>query len=281
MKDLFFFLKISRPRFWFYIFGPYIVGLVAGAGHPQQLSNLIFILYGMYFTLPANLLIYGVNDIFDYETDKLNEKKSGYEMLVTPEVRSKLWLVILLTNFAFLHVFFYGNFPVIVSGICFLFFSIFYSAPPIRAKTKPFLDSAFNILYVMPGAFGYSLITGEFPPLALIAAAGLWTAAMHAYSAIPDIEADKVAGIKTIATVLGPFGTLAACSLLYLAAAIVSAEWLGFTSISLGSAYLILMAASVVSVRSGTLFKLYKAFPVINVAAGFIIFWQIALSKFF
>ncbi|MBK8464560.1 MAG: prenyltransferase [Chloracidobacterium sp.] len=281
MSDLRFLLNVSRPRFWFYIFGPYIVGLIAGADFPQQLYSPIFLLYGIYFTLPANLLIYGVNDIYDYETDKLNEKKAGYETLVSPDLRPKLWLAIFLTNFAFIDIFFHGNFSVIVSGICFLFFSVFYSAPPIRAKTKPFLDSAFNVLYVLPGAFGYSLITGEFPPAAIIVAAGLWTAAMHAYSAIPDIEADKDAGLKTIATVLGPLGTLAACSLLYLGAAIISFEWLGFTSISIGSAYLILMAASVVSVRSGTLFKLYKAFPLINILAGFIIFWQIALNKFF
>ena len=281
MSDLRFLLKVSRPRFWFYVFGPYLVGLVAGAESPRQLYSLFFALYGVYFTFPANLLIYGVNDIYDYETDTLNEKKTEYEILVTPALRSKLWLAIFITNFAFIGIFFHGGFPTIVAGIGFLFFSVFYSAPPIRAKSKPFLDSAFNILYVMPGAFGYSLVTGQFPPAAIIVAAGLWTAAMHAYSAIPDIDADKTAGLKTIATVLGPFATLAVCSFLYLAAAVISFECLGFASISLGSAYLILMAASVVSVRSGTLFKLYKAFPIINILAGFIIFWQIALNKFF
>lgn len=272
-----FLLKVSRPRFWFYILGPYLLGLIAGASYPQQLYSLFFVLYGIYFTFPANLLIYGVNDIYDYETDKLNEKKKSYETLVTSGVRSKLWLTIFLSNFAFVDIFFHGNFPTIIAGIGFLFFSIFYSAPPIRAKSKPFLDSAFNVLYIMPGVFSYALISGEFTPVKIMIAAGLWTAAMHAYSAIPDIDADREAGLKTIATVCGPFVTLAICGLLYAAAAVLSFEYLGFVSISLGLAYIILMAASVRSVKTGRLFKLYRAFPLINVLAGFILFWEIAL----
>ncbi|NCQ82272.1 hypothetical protein GW750_05760 [bacterium] len=37
-----------------------------------------------------------------------------------------------------------------VSYILFLFTSLFYSLPPIRAKAKPFLDGTFNILYILP-----------------------------------------------------------------------------------------------------------------------------------
>ena len=274
-----FLLKVSRPRFWFYIFGPYIVGLVAAAEYPQQLYKLTYLLFGLYFTFPANLLIYGVNDIFDYETDKLNEKKTDYETLVAPELRSKLWLAILVTNIAFAGILFLGNWPAVVAGAAFLFFSIFYSALPIRAKTKPFLDSAFNILYVLPGVFAYSLITGQFPPASIVIAAGCWTAAMHAYSAIPDIDADKAAGLKTIATICGPYLTLTICAALYAVASIIAMDYLGFASIAIGFAYVLLMLASARSVKTGTLFKLYRSFPLINITAGFVIFWNIALDK--
>ncbi|HRI03603.1 MAG TPA: prenyltransferase [Pyrinomonadaceae bacterium] len=274
-----FLLKVSRPRFWFYIFGPYIVGLVAAAEYPQQLDKLTYLLFGLYFTFPANLLVYGVNDIFDYETDKLNEKKTDYETLVAPERRSKLWLAIFVTNIAFAGILFLGNLPAVIAGAAFLFFSIFYSAPPIRAKAKPFLDSAFNILYVMPGVFSYSLVTGQFPPASIVIAAGCWTAAMHAYSAIPDIDADKAAGLKTIATVCGPYFTLGICAVLYATAGIIAAEYLGLAGITIGFAYILLMVASARSVKTGTLFKLYRSFPLINVAAGFVIFCNIALDK--
>jgi hypothetical protein len=55
---------------------------------------------------------------------------------------------------------------------------------------------------------------------------------------------------------------------------------LGFVGVSLGVAYVFLMLASIQSHRSGRLFKLYRAFPIINIASGFILFWEIALQKF-
>mgnify|MGYP000400864444 CR=1 FL=1 len=284
MPDLRFLLKVSRPRFWFYVFGPYIVGLAAGSQNINEFIIFGVVLYGLYFLFPANLLIYGINDLFDYETDKINDKKANYETLVTPERRPLLWAAIIASTFpfAFIVLNFYlwrGLVPVVISGVGFLFFSIFYSAPPIRAKTKPFLDSAFNILYVLPGVFGYALLTDQFPPALLMVAAALWTAAMHAYSAIPDITADRIAGVRTIATLCGPYLTLAICAVLYAAAALLSIPYLGFVSISLGAAYVLLMLASVWSYRSGRLFKLYRAFPIINVVAGFILFWEIVLRK--
>lgn len=276
-----FLLKVSRPRFWFYIFGPYIVGLVAAVFERSELLNWRPAVFALYFLFPANLLIYGVNDIFDYETDKLNEKKNDYETLVVPDRRRSLTIAILVTNLPFIIAAIIFA-PVALPSLAgFLFFSIFYSAPPIRAKAKPFLDSAFNILYVFPGAFAYQMLSGSFPPITLMIAAGCWTAAMHAYSAIPDIEADKEANLKTIATVCGPYLTLATCAALYLAAALISFEYLGMVSVSLGFAYVFLMLASVRSYRTGKLFKLYKAFPLINIFAGFILFWDVALSKLF
>ena len=273
-------LKVSRPRFWFYLFGPYIVGLAAGVTDRAHLLDWRYLLLGLYFLLPANLLVYGVNDIFDYETDRLNPKKAEYEALVAPDSRRRLFYWIMGLNLPFI---------VLAAGLfdartfaalqTFIFLSIFYSSPPIRAKTKPFLDSAFNILYVMPGVFAYCMAAGDLPPVELILAGGLWTAAMHAYSAVPDIESDRAAGLRTIATLLGANVTIALCLVLYLAAAALSANHLGIVSLALGAAYAILMIASFVSLRTGRIFDLYSRFPLINAAAGFIIFWQVALDK--
>lgn len=277
MPRLRFLLKVSRPRFWFYIFGPYIVGLVAAVATLKDIANWQNGLFALYFLFPANLLIYGVNDIFDFETDKLNKKKIDYETLVAPDRRKSLTIWISATNIPFIIAAIIFAPSALPSLAGFLFFSIFYSAPPIRAKAKPFLDSAFNILYVFPGAFAYQMLSGKFPPVSLMLAAGLWTSAMHAYSAIPDIDADREANLKTIATVCGPYLTLAICTALYLAATVISFEYLGIVSVSLGFAYVFLMLASVRSYRTGRLFKLYKAFPLINIFAGFILFWEVVL----
>ena len=161
MPDIRFLLKVSRPRFWIYIFGPYLIGLVAAVNYKQELLDWRVLVFGLFFTLPANLLIYGINDIFDYETDKLNPKKEGYEALVTPERRGGLIAAILVTNIPFFAVAVTLGVQPMIAFASFLFYSIFYSAPPIRAKAWPFLDSLFNVLYIMPGIFAFAMLTGD------------------------------------------------------------------------------------------------------------------------
>lgn len=246
----------------------------------DEITDWRRIVFGLYFLLPANLLVYGVNDIFDYETDKLNVKKTDYETLVGPELAQRLlaWTAVLNIPFIVTAAAVFGVRP-LLALLIFIVLSVFYSSPPIRAKTKPFLDSAFNVLYIMPGVFAYAVATGQLPTAKIVIAGGLWTAAMHAYSAIPDIQADTEAGIATIATFLGQYGTLALCFVLYGASALLSFPYLGVTALIIGAVYLLLVLASVLSIRSGQIFKLYRVFPLVNVAAGFVIFWRIALDK--
>ena len=174
-----FWLKVSRPRFWIYVFGPFLIGAISAISRKDELLNLNFWLFVPFFLVFANLLIYGINDIFDYETDILNAKKQEYETLVTPERRRKLWLIILLTTVPFLILTAFQNLSAILAMIGFLFFSIFYSAPPIRAKIIPLLDSIFNILYVFPGIFSYFLLGGTNIPWQIWLAGTFWVMAMQ------------------------------------------------------------------------------------------------------
>ncbi|MEP7213296.1 MAG: prenyltransferase [Acidobacteriota bacterium] len=279
MSDIGFLFRVSRPRFWIYIFGPYLVGVAAAASGRTDFLRANVLIYALYFLLPANLLIYGVNDIFDYETDRLNPKKDGYEELVVPSARGRLIAAILVLNVPLLIAAYFLAPNAVVALAGFLFFSIFYSAPPIRAKTKPIVDSAFNILYVFPGIFAYKMISGSFPPLAIIAAAGLWTMAMHAYSAVPDIEADREANVPTVATFLGPRSTLLFCLVLYVASAALAFEYLGAVSVVIGLVYVGMIIASLIETDRDRLFAIYRRFPILNAGIGFAIFWFVALKK--
>ena len=278
MPDVKFLLKVSRPRFWVYIFGPYLVGLAAGAGSPNDFLRYDVALFAIYFIFPANVLIYGINDIFDFETDRRNPKKSEYEMLVRPESHRALIGWILLLNIPFIVAIVFLAPQALPSLAGFLFFSIFYSAPPIRAKAIPILDSAFNILYVFPGAFAYQLLTGSFMPWILLVAAGLWTMAMHAYSAIPDIEADEHAGVSTIATMLSKTGTLLFCLTAYLASAALASAYLGYFTIVFGGVYAAMIALSWFSKNEGGVFSIYQYFPLVNAAVGLALFWLVAIK---
>ena len=68
-------LKISRPRFWIYLLGPYLIGIIAATDTVDILYTIPFWIGFLYFLFPANLLIYGANDISDYQTDQHNQKK--------------------------------------------------------------------------------------------------------------------------------------------------------------------------------------------------------------
>jgi len=273
-----FLLKISRPRFWIYLFGPYLIGLAAGAVTRYDFASVSVILFGLYFLFPANLLVYGVNDIFDYETDKLNDKKTGYETLVEPENQLKLFLTITAVNIPFIFaalILVPSSFPAMAF---FLFSSVFYSAPPIRAKGIPIVDSVFNALYVMPGVFSYRVLAGEYPPFELIAAGILWTMAMHAYSAIPDIEADASADLNTVATLLGRQGTHIYCLAAYLGSALLVMADAPLLGVTLGAVYTTMMLVSLALGRA-KLFSIYRIFPLVNTLTGFVLFWYVVLSR--
>ena len=281
MPDIWFLLKVSRPRFWIYILGPYIVGLIAASQNIEALIVPHYFALAIHFTLPANLLVYGVNDIFDYETDRLNPKKVAYEALVTPERRTILVIAIFALNLPFVSQLIHVPLAAINMLVVFVLLSVFYSAPPIRAKAKPFLDSAFNVLYIMPGVFAYSMASGDLPPWQAIVAGGLWTAAMHAYSAIPDIDADREAKLSTIATTLGSIGTHLFCLAAYIASAVLSFRFLGWFGIVCGAVYAAMMIVSTLTSGREGVFQVYRYFPVINALVGFCLFWYVAILKFY
>ncbi len=269
-------IKISRPRFWLYeaaTFG--LVGTVAALQGLSFFSDWRYWVFALYFLIPANILIYGINDIFDYETDKLNPKKgdNAYEALVPPERQRALWKWILATNIPF---FFFVplQLPLILSFIAFVFFASFYSAEPIRAKAKPYIDSCFSAgHYVATGVFGYylaGLIAGVplvFPTVGVVAGM-LWAIAMHAYSAVPDIKSDAQAGLHTIAIMFGERQTIMLCWFLYVLAAYLVRDIVPLASIVGGLTFSYFMWRSLQAKTPEALFKLYTYFPLINTAIG-------------
>lgn len=211
-------LRLSRPRFWFYLAGPVIVGVVYGADTLSKLLSPIALALFVYFLIPANIFLYGVNDVFDADIDKENPKKNDKEVRYTGE-RTVLAAVLVSGLLAL-------GFVPILSPIAlaafagFGFLAVEYSAPPLRFKTTPLLDSVSNGLYVLPGIVAYTAIASEFPPLFAILGGWLWTMGMHTFSAIPDIGPDRKTGIRTTAVVLGERRTYGYCALCWFAAAL-------------------------------------------------------------
>jgi 4-hydroxybenzoate polyprenyltransferase len=163
----------------------------------------------LWVTFPFNLLIYGINDIYDQDTDADNDRKGGYggAKIKPSETRAIGWGV-LVTNIPFL-VYFAITLPwEAVAWMGLYAFSFWqYSATPLRFKGRPILDSVSNADYAFPLVF-VPLAVGA--PVWWAAALGLmaWSMAKHVYDAIQDIEEDSAAGIKTTAVAFGVRGSL-------------------------------------------------------------------------
>jgi 4-hydroxybenzoate polyprenyltransferase len=196
---------ISRPVLWINTVGPATIGMWLSG----DLWGWDFLPILLWLTLPFNLFIYGVNDVFDQETDTKNPRKGALEgARIRPEEVSYIWRGVVLTNLPFL-IYFVFFFSSLASLWMILYALLFagYSVPPARFKARPYLDSLSNAAYAFPLVF---------VPLALSsspvwpAAAGLmaWSAAKHTFDAVQDVDEDRKVGIETTAVRLGPEGVV-------------------------------------------------------------------------
>ena len=264
--ELKYLFKLSRPRFWLYLAGPALLGLVYGASSTGQFltpENLFLVIY---FLLPANVMLYGINDFFDREADERNPKKDDKEVRFNPSkaVGAAIILSLLSSVPVFLIL------PDSVYGLMLLFLGLSYqySAPPLRFKSKPFLDSVSNGLYSIPFLITFSFLNGSLPSTPVLLGAWLWTMAMHTFSAIPDIQPDRKSGIETTATYLGRSNSYLYVGICWLLAAFSMA----LHDVRLGALFIIyplLTLFAFISELSDS--RVYWWFPILNAFIGMLL----------
>jgi 4-hydroxybenzoate polyprenyltransferase len=259
-------LRLSRPRFWLYLAGPAMVGVVYAAGSPADLFTPLTVGLALYFLLPANIFLYGVNDVFDVDVDEHNPKKDDKE--VRYQGGRDVVAVVIGSGVLGVAVLPLLSTRAVVAMLVFLALAIEYSAPPFRFKTKPFLDSLSNGLYLFPGVVAYAAVANAYPPTAALVGAWFWTMAMHTFSAIPDIEPDRAAGVRTTATVLGQSWTYVYCGLVWVAAAGAFALVHPLLGVLLG-VYPVFLGG--VALSGVDVDRAYWWFPFLNTAVGMLL----------
>jgi 4-hydroxybenzoate polyprenyltransferase len=89
----------------------------------------------------------------------------------------------------------------------FVFTVVAYSAPVLRFKERPVLDSFTSAShFVGPMIYGLAVAKVDLADphvLAIIASFTLWGVASHAFGAVQDVTADRAAKISSIATFFG------------------------------------------------------------------------------
>ena len=195
----------SRPISWVNTAFPFAVAYFLGTGN----IDMTLVVGAFFFLIPYNLLMYGVNDVFDYESDLTNPRKGGLEgALLEPKYHAAtLWISTSLATPFVIYLLAVGS---VFSGALLLlviFSVVAYSAKYLRFKEIPVLDSFTSALhFIGPMLFGLALagtsLMGDVVIMATIAFF-LWGMASHAFGAVQDIRADKDANIASIATFFG------------------------------------------------------------------------------
>lgn len=198
-------IEISRPVLWINTIGTTVIAMwITGALWDWRILPIL-----IWVTFPFNLLIYGINDIFDRDTDDPNARKGGYggAKITDSETKPIVWGVIL-TNAPFL-IYFIATlpWPAWAWMLAYTFSFWQYSATPLRFKGRPVWDSLSNTDYAYPLVFvAFALGSEPMWPAALGLMA--WSMAKHVYDAIQDIDEDSAAGIRTTAVAFRTKGAL-------------------------------------------------------------------------
>ncbi|MFG6491561.1 prenyltransferase [Microbacterium sp. P03] len=212
----------SRPVSWINTAFPFAAAYLMTTRH----VDATLVVGTLFFLIPYNLAMYGINDVFDYESDLRNPRKGGAHGAVLDRRlhRLTLWAAGLSCLPFVVYLAIDGS-PLswLVLAIS-LFFVVFYSAPPLRLKEVPFADSmTSSIHFFSPAVYGLVLAGASWtaPLWAVILAFALWGVASHAFGAVQDVVADREAGIASIATARGARWTVWFALACYTAAGVV------------------------------------------------------------
>ena len=189
--------------------------------------DLTFLIGTLFFLIPYNLLMYGINDVFDYESDLRNPRKGGIEGALLDKKYHKLtiWSSILLCIPFLAYLYSVSDVNASLWLSLFVFTVIAYSAPVLRFKERAFLDSLTSAShFVGPMIYALALLKvglSSREVLSCVLAFTLWGVASHAFGAVQDVKADREAHISSIATVIGARATVRLSLLCYVGSGIL------------------------------------------------------------
>jgi len=275
-------LAASRPFSWVNTAYPYAAGYLMATGGRLDLALVVGTLY---FLGPYNLLMYGINDVFDYESDLRNPRKGGIEgALADPAtarlVHRRILLACVVTNVPFVvWLLALGGAAAGVTLALVVFGVVAYSAPGLRFKERPVLDSVTSAMHFV-GPLWYALVLtdtdlGARTAWPVLVAFVAWGVASHAFGAVQDVRADREGGLGSVATVLGAHATVVGATVAYGLAAVLllAVPWPGWLAALLPIPYAV-NTARFWSVRDADCERAHAGWRVflwLNLVTGFLV----------
>lgn len=213
----------SRPISWINTAFPFGAAYLLVGGR----LDWVFVVGVLFFLIPYNIAMYGINDVFDYESDIRNPRKGGVEGAVLDKrLHPTLLWASAITVVPLAIILYAAGTPASAFWLTVSLAAVLaYSAPVLRFKERPVLDSITSSThFVTPALVGGTMAQGLLdsgevtrqlgqtgPPYGLtpqfwivMAAFFLWGMASHALGAVQDVQSDREGGLTSVATELGP-----------------------------------------------------------------------------
>ncbi|RKZ31240.1 hypothetical protein DRQ36_02780 [bacterium] len=208
-----------RPLLILPIWAPLLLGYWAAGGRGLDIIFLRLLLLGI--LLGGS--IYGINQLYDVEGDRLNRKNLPLALGFVS--RPAAWVITLLCDIGALVVAgFLGPITAILAAIG-VAMGILYSHPRWRFKDKPWAALALNaighgaLVYVIGwssiGIFSWAIFLRMIPY-------ALAYGGVYLVTTVPDAEGDIATGKRTLTVICGETRTVALAYILIIAASISS-----------------------------------------------------------
>jgi 4-hydroxybenzoate polyprenyltransferase len=205
-SDIAFLLQVCRPGLWTTTALFYLMPL----GHSINFSSAKFWVGLAYVLIPLGFVLYGVNDIFDVEADRVNPRKGTY--LFGSRGRREQ-LAALRWQIVALQVPFAAAFLIWIGARILLWFAVLllavalYNAPQIRLKARPPFDVLMQSSYLLVFVLSSWVNAAPQLPWPTFVFGALFAMHSHLFGEVMDIVPDRESGRITTAVRVGAVRT--------------------------------------------------------------------------
>ena len=203
LKQLLFYLKVSRPGLWFATIWLY---LLPTSRSLELLESPAFWLGLLYVCFPINFLVYGWNDVVDYETDALNPRKDSFWFGArgSKAQLQLLWKPLLVVQLATIPLVVYAaGWQVLWVFAGFFAVNWAYNFPGRGLRGTPPFELFCQAGYLLIVPLSMMVNDTAALPWQTYAYLFLFSVQSHLMGEVMDIEPDSEAGRQTTATLLG------------------------------------------------------------------------------
>ena len=220
-------INVSRPLYIFVI----LVGFAYCLQLAEvNLNNPLMWIQILWLTIPTGVIVFGLNDIYDYPSDIKNPRKGGkWGAVLYPKYHKPIFNLAAIFSVIFVVITISTlNTLNIISSLLLLLLAWAYSVPPARLKTRPPMEFIVNLagIFTMTliafswgsGLSGFYEIIGNNIIIAQI----FWGLGIAMLAFLADFEEDRIAGDLTTVHWLGKRKSIILACLFYIFAAVLT-----------------------------------------------------------